>query len=80
MGLVALSRPQVFLDATAPSSDNDLHGRKRRGTSHVRSNRTLGGMGTAGPQPCCADSDEVAQAFRNDVARCYEMMPPSVPP
>jgi hypothetical protein len=26
-----------------------------------------------------ADSDEVAQAFRNDVARRYEMMPPSVP-
>jgi len=26
-----------------------------------------------------ADSDEVAQAFRNDVARRYEMMPPGVP-
>ena len=26
-----------------------------------------------------ADSDEVAQAFRNDVARRYEMKPPSVP-
>jgi hypothetical protein len=26
-----------------------------------------------------ADSDDVAQAFRNDVARRYEMMPPSVP-
>jgi hypothetical protein len=26
-----------------------------------------------------ADSDEVAQAFRNDVARRYEMMPPTVP-
>ncbi len=26
-----------------------------------------------------ADSDEVAQAFRNDVALRYEMKPPSVP-
>jgi hypothetical protein len=25
-----------------------------------------------------ADSDEVAQAFRNDVARRYEMMPPGI--
>jgi hypothetical protein len=29
--------------------------------------------------PYDADSDEVAQAFRNDVARRYEMKPPSVP-
>jgi hypothetical protein len=36
-------------------------------------------MTSSALDPIDADSDEVAQAFRNDVARRYEMMPPSVP-
>jgi hypothetical protein len=44
--------------------------------------RALGGKRRCCAERCVtmtADSDEVAQAFRDDVARCSDMMSPGVP-